>query len=295
MARRLKLLTGLSTVAITGALALAACSGQAEGEGEGAAPSASGAPAAAEGEGEGQGEGQGEGGGAAVIASPALSASGEGEGGVDIAAAASDPVVFLSALAIAEAHVLAARDAYAAGRKDEAASMFAHPVSEVLADMEGALKARGVNPVNALFIEASEAAVGEETPEQISARTDAIIAALTEAAKKAPDDGAPAGQVAAGVVSDQIDRAVDMYRLASASGDYGNYLDGYGFFKAAESAFERGRAVISKDNPAASAQIVSALTALRAAYPSAAAQAAVNKDVAALSAASSRVMLSLGR
>ena len=287
MARRLKLLTGLSTVALTGALALAACSGQAEGEGEGAAASNSAAPAAGEGEGEGEGEG------AVVTAAPA--ASGEGEGGVDFAAAASDPVVFLSALAIAEAHVLAARDAYAAGRMEEAAGMFAHPVSEVLADMEGALKARGVNPVNALFIEASEGALGEETPEQISARTDAIIAALAEAAKKAPDDGRPAGEVAAGVVSDQIDRAVDMYRLASASGDYGNYLDGYGFFRAAESAYQRNRAVIEKDNPEAAAQIVSALTALRAAYPSAAAQAAVNKDVAALSAASSRVMLSLGR
>ncbi len=285
MARRLKLLTGLSSVALSGALALAACSGQAEGEGEGAAASNSAAPAAGEGEGEGEG--------AVVTAAPA--ASGEGEGGVDFAAASSDPVVFLSALAIAEAHVLAARDAYAAGRMEEAAGMFAHPVSEVLADMEGALKARGVNPVNALFIEASEGALGEETPEQISARTDAIISALAEAAKKAPDDGRPAGEVAAGVVSDQIDRAVDMYRLASASGDYGNYLDGYGFFRAAESAYQRNRAVIEKDNPEAAAQIVSALTALRAAYPSAAAQAAVNKDVAALSAASSRVMLSLGR
>ena len=287
MARRLKLLTGLSTVALTGALALAACGGQAEGEGEGAATSASGAPAAAEGEGEGEG--------ATGASAPAPAASGEGEGGVDIAAAASDPVVFLSALAIAEAHVLAARDAYAAGRMEEAAGMFAHPVSEVLADMEGALTARGVAPVNALFIEASEGALGEETPDRISARTDAIVAALVEAAKKAPDDGKSAGQVAAGVVSDQIDRAVDMYRLASASGDYGNYLDGYGFFKAAESVFERGRAAIAADAPEAAATIEAALAALAGAYPDASPRAVIDGDVAALSAASSRVMLSLGR
>ncbi len=283
MDRRFKLMTGLSTVALTGALALAACGGQAEGDGDGAARTS----ASAQAEGESEGEGA-----AAAVASPGAA---EGEGGVDFAAAASDPVVFLSALAIAEAHVLAARDAYAAGRMEEAAEMLAHPVSEVLADMEGAFKARGVEPVNALFIEASEGALGEETPEQISARTDAIIAALGEAATKAPDDGRSAGQVAAGVVSDQIDRAVDMYRLASASGDYGDYLDGYGFFKAAESAYERARDVIEKENPAAAAQIAAALTALSAVYRSAAAPEAVNGDVAALSAASSRVMLSLGQ
>lgn len=288
MARRLKVLTGLSTVALTGALALAACGGQAEGEGASAGGSA---PAVAGGEGEGEGEGA-----AAPAASVAAApASGEGEGGVDIAAAASDPVVFRSALAIAEAHVLAARDAYAAGRMEEAAGMFAHPVSEVLADMEGALKAHGVSPINALFIEASEGALGEESVENISARTDAIVAALVEAAKKAPDDGRLSGQVAAGVVSDQIDRAVDMYRLAAASGDYGNYLDGYGFFKAAESVFARNRAAIGDDAPDAAETIEAALAALSGAYPGATPPAAVDSDVAALSAASSRVMLTLGR
>jgi hypothetical protein len=72
-------------------------------------------------------------------------------------------------------------------------------------------------------------------------------------------------------------------------------LDGYGFYKAAESAFARGRASIEKGNPAAAAQIASALTALSAAYPSASAQGAINADLAALSAASSRVMLAIGR
>jgi hypothetical protein len=284
MARRLKLMTSLSTLAVTGALAVAGCG--AEGEGEGATAAATGAPAGAEGEGEGEG--------AATLA-PAQPASGEGEGGVDIAAAATDPVVFKSALAIAEAHVLAARDAYAAGRKEEAAQMFAHPVSEVLADMEGAFVARGVESMNDLFVDASAGVLADETPEQIAARTAAIVTALNAAGEKAPADGRPAATVSAGVVSDQIDRAVDMYRLASASGAYGNYLDGYGFYKAAESAFARGRASIEKGNPAAAAQIASALTALSAAYPSASAQGAINADLAALSAASSRVMLAIGR
>lgn len=285
MARRLKLISGLSTIAFTGALALSACG--AEGEGEGApAPSS----AAAQSEGEGEGEGA-----AAVPAPTAPAGSGEGEGGVDIASASTDPVVFKSALAIAEAHVLAARDAYAAGRPQEAAEMFAHPVSEVLADMEGAFIARGVEPFNDLFIDASDGALNGETPEQIAARTAAIVAALSAAAEKAPSDGRADATVSAGVVSDQIDRAVDMYRLAAASGGYGNYLDGYGYFKAAESYFARGKSVIEKENPAAAAQIANALTALGGIYPGAAAPAAIDGDVANLSAASARVMLSIGR
>jgi hypothetical protein len=172
--------------------------------------------------------------------------------------------------------------------------MFAHPVSEVLADIEGAFKARGVEPFHELFIAASEGALNDEPAEKIAARTDAIIAALDRAAGAAPDDGRSPAAVAAGVVSDEIDRAVDMYRLAAASGDYGHYLDGYGFYKAAESAFARGRAAIEADKPEAAAKIRAALSTLGAAYPRAEAPGAFDADIAALSAASSRVMLSLG-
>jgi hypothetical protein len=161
--------------------------------------------------------------------------------------------------------------------------------------MEGAFVAQGVSPLNDLFIGASDGALAGETPDQIAARTAAIVAALTAAAAKAPADGRSASAVSAGVVSDQIDRAVDMYQLAAASGAYGNYLDGYGFYKAAESAFARGRAVIEAENPGAAKQIVAALEALSAAYPEASAPPAIDGDVAALSAASSRVMLALGR
>ena len=69
---------------------------------------------------------------------------GEGEGGVSIAAAAQDPVVYNAALAITEAHVIAARDAYAEGETAAAGEMFAHPVSEVLFDMQAVFEARGV-------------------------------------------------------------------------------------------------------------------------------------------------------
>ncbi len=267
MARKLKLVTSLSAIAATSAFALAGCGVEKKGE---AAP---------------------------VAPAPASSAAGsaEGEGGVDTAAAASDAVIFGSALAIAEAHVLAARDAYAAGRKNEAAGMFAHPVSEVLADMEGAFAARGVDPFQELFIDASTAVLDGESVAAVSVRTDAIIAALRAAETKAPVDGRSAAQIAKGVVSDQIDRAVDMYRLAASSGEYGPYLDGYGFYKAAQGAFERGRTGIEAEDGQAASAIKSALALLAGAYPGADEMADPATDIAALSAASSRVMLAMGR
>ena len=68
-------------------------------------------------------------------------AGGEGEGGVAVADAFTSPVIYNSALAIAAAHVYAARDAHAAGQHEAAAEMFAHPVSEVLLDMEPVFEA----------------------------------------------------------------------------------------------------------------------------------------------------------
>ena len=121
---------------------------------------------AGEGEGEGEGEqgagesgerGEGEGG-------EGESGEGEGEGGVSISAAATDPIVYNSALAITEAHILAARDAYAEGRTKEAAEMFAHPVSEVLVDMEPVFAQQGVEIFSGLLTEASAAAFAEGKP-----------------------------------------------------------------------------------------------------------------------------------
>lgn len=125
--------------------------------------------------------------------------TGEGEGGVAIEQAATNPVIFLSALAITEAHIIAARDAHAAGETDAAAEMFAHPVSEVLADIEPIFQARGVADFNDLLLNASSAVFDGETSEQIAARSDEIIAALRAAAEKAPDDGRSMAAVQAGV------------------------------------------------------------------------------------------------
>jgi hypothetical protein len=221
------------------------------------------------------------------------SVGGEGEGGVAIEQAATDPVVFNIALAVTEAHILAARDAYADGETEAAAEMLAHPVSEVLFDMEPILEARGVMLFDGLLTDASMAASAGETPEQISVRTDAIIAALRGAALKAPDNGTAPAEVKAHVIDDMIARAVAMYRSAAESGVYEPYLDGYGFHKVAETQFAAAKDEIAANNPEAAAAMSNAIAALAEAYPGAAPQDALMADISQLTVLASDVTLSV--
>ena len=274
---------GLGT-ALAGGL-LAACGGEAGGEGA-ATGAAGGETAATAGEGEG-GSGAGEGGGGE-------SAGGEGEGGVAVTDAASDPVAYGIALAVAEAHVVAARDAYAAGKKEAAAEMFAHPVSEVLVDMDPVFAKLGVTDFKELFTAASLAANDGKSLAEVGKAYDAIIAALRGAAAKAPKGDAPAAKVAAGVIADQIERASAMYRASAKDDRYEPYLDGYGFAAVAKTAFATSGAAIKADNPALHARITEALGVLAQAYPTATRPAKQAVAQGAVSAASSKVMLAAG-
>jgi hypothetical protein len=274
---------GLGT-ALAGGL-LAACGGEAGGEGAtGEAGEATTAAAAGEGEG---GSGPGEG-------STAAASGGEGEGGVATADAAKDPVAYGIALAVAEAHVVAARDAYAAGKKDAAGEMFAHPVSEVLLDMDPAFTTLGVKDMKPLFTAASDAALAGKPVAEVNKAYDAIIAALRAAAAKAPKSDASAAKVQAGVIADMIERASAMYRQLPKNDAYEPYLDGYGFSRVAMSAFAASGAGIKAENPALHASITEALALLAKAYPGAARPAKLPAEPGALSGASAKVMLASG-
>ena len=218
---------------------------------------------------------------------------GEGEGGVAISQAASDPVVYLSALAITEAHVIAARDAFVLGENEAAAEMFAHPVSEVLFDMEPVFKQLGVADFSPLLTETSAAIFAGEGPEQISMRTDTIVTALRKAAEKAPASEASTARIAAGVAVDQIGRAADMYRAAKDSDRYEPYLDGYGFYKAGETVFLRYAEDIAQENPSAASAIKDAIAKLEDAYPSAGRPTALDADLSALTVAASNAVLTV--
>ena len=216
-----------------------------------------------------------------------------GEGGIDIAMAASDPVVFLAGLAVVEAHVIAARDAFATGRVEAAAEMFAHPVSEVLVDMEPVLAQQGVEPFEELLIEASVQALDGATPEAVADSATTILEALNAAAAKAPDNGTGEGAIQARVAADQIERAIQQYQSAAGSEAYEPYLDGYGFYMTAAAIVERSGPLIEADNARAAAAIVGARDLLAKAYPGADRPARLDADQSALLAAGSRVLLAL--
>lgn len=219
--------------------------------------------------------------------------SGEGEGGVAISLAATDPVVYLSALAITEAHIIAARDAHALGETEAAAEMFAHPVSEVLFDMQSVFEQLGVADFSDLLTDTSAAIFAGETPEQISLRADRIIIALRAAAEKAPISTMSDARIAAGVAVDQIERAADMYRIAREAEAYEPYLDGYGFFKAGEAVFlDSADAIAAEDQSAASA-IKDAIAKLEEAYPTAVQPDDLDADLATLTASASNAVLAV--
>lgn len=287
MNSKLKLWTqlGLGT-ALAGGM-LAACGGEAGGEagGEGASSAAVAPDAAPASGGEGEG-GAGEG--------EAATAGGEGEGGVAVADAAHDPVAYGIALAVTEAHVVAARDAFAAGKTQAAAEMFAHPASEVLVEMDPVFAKLGVKDFKPLLTDASAAVMDGKSAAEVNKAYDAIIAALRGAATKAPKSDAGAGKVAAGVIADMIERASAMYRQLPKNDSYEPYLDGYGFSRVAASSFATSAGAIKAENPVLHDRIAEALAALGKAYPGAARPAKLPAEPGALSAASSKVMLALG-
>lgn len=265
---------GLGT-ALAGGL-LAACGGEAGESGEGA-----GRQAVAQGE-TGATGGEGEGG---------ETAGGEGEGGVAVADAGTDPVAYGIALAVTEAHVVAARDAYAAGKKDAAAEMFAHPAAEVLVEMDPVFAALGVRDFKPLLTAAATAAAEGKSVADVDKAYDAIIVALRDAAAKTPASDASDSKVAAGIIADQIERASAMYRTIAKDDRYEPYLDGYGYAKVAASAFVATGAAIKAENPVAHARITEAVAVLGQAYPTATRPAKLPVAAGALSAASSKVML----
>lgn len=219
--------------------------------------------------------------------------SGEGEGGVAIEQAGTDPIVFTSALAITEAHIVAARDAFLAGETQAAAEMFAHPVSEVLFDVGPYLQERGVENFDDLLTNASIAVFDGADGDEITERTAEIIETLRAAEEKAPDNGMSDARVAAGVVADQIDRAAYMYTLIAETDEYEPYLDGYGFYKAAQAHYEKSKDLIAADYPDTASAIESALVLLGDAYPSVLRPEELPANPAALTAAGSNIQLTL--
>lgn len=232
-------------------------------------------------------------------AGPGESGEGEGgesgEGGVNVAAAATDPTVYLSALAVVEAHIRAAAAAAEAGERQAAGEMFAHPVSEILIDMAPTFQTLGVVPFDDQLLAASQATFEGADIAALKTRADGILTTLEQAAAKAPAGGAASAAVLAGVIADQIDRAAMQYGTAKGSDAYEPYLDGYGFYVTAKAMRDEHADLLRREQPQALAAIDAALQALSAAYPTARRPQALTVDAGPLVAASSKARLAVTR
>lgn len=218
-----------------------------------------------------------------------------GEGGVNVAAAATDPTVYLSALAVVEAHIRAAAAAAEAGERQAAGEMFAHPVSEILIDMAPTFQTLGVAPFDEQLLAASQATFEGADVAALKTRADGILSTLDRAAAKAPGGGATSAAVLAGVIADQIDRAAMQYGTAKGSDAYEPYLDGYGFYVTARAMRDEHADLLRREQPQALAAIDAALQLLSAAYPTAKRPQSLSADAAPLIAASSRAKLAVTR
>ncbi len=255
-----------------GAVLIAGCSQPADADKSAAATTA---PAAVAGEGEG-----GEGGES-------------GEGGVDVAAAATNPTIYLTALAVVEAHVRAAAAAAAEGERQAAGEMFAHPVSEVLIDMAPTFQKLGVATFDDQLLAASSATFEGADAKALQGRADAILTTLDQAGAKAPGGGATDAAVVAGVIVDLIDRAALQYATAKGSDALEPYLDGYGFYVTAKAWRDDNADLLRRAQPGALTAIDAALQQLARAYPTAKRPAAMSTDAGPLVAAASTAKLAV--
>lgn len=220
-------------------------------------------------------------------------AGGEGgEGGVDIEAARTDPVAYITALDVVRAHYLAGWLAYEAGDKTAGQEMFVHPISEVYVDMEPVFESRGVAPFGKAMEEAGELA-GQGAPAgQVRAAVDKVLAALEAAEAKAPEKGEPM-VVRARVLSEFFDRAVQQYKSAADAKNEEPYLDGVGLYLVARERANRDLAAIEKRSADAGKAVRDMLGLLEKAYPGAKRPAKPGAEMADMLLALSRAELAL--
>lgn len=210
MARRLKLLSGLSTIALSGALAISAC---------GQKPAAKSAeppdPAPAQ-------EHE-----AAVDEAPAAPVGGEAEGAalVDVA---TDTAAYLSGLQIVRGHLRAGVELYAAGDRELGPQHLRHPQAEILTSLAPAFAAHGTDDVVPAIDALAAAGEAGAEPAKISALGSAATATIVAAGERA----APSLKDRLLAAAKTATVAADEYAIAVKDGAIVNlheYHDAYGF------------------------------------------------------------------
>ena len=201
MKRRLKLVTGLSTLAAVGAFALAGCGGEGESpEGEA---------------------------GLGAINGESESAGGESELAAQKGDPATDDVAYIRLLGLARGHLAAFYELYRAGAGDMAQPHAKHPESELYVELSKAFEARRKKGFAAeLHNLAEAAAAGGSVDQEFTAAIAAIDAHMPKASTSAKLLG----------VSEIVRTAADEFDIGvendGAISNLHEYQDAYGFLSA---------------------------------------------------------------
>ncbi len=247
MARRLKLLTGLSTLALSGAVALGAYAAEGESEGHeghddnsshmyGESESEGGESEGGESEGGESEGGESEGGESEGGESEGgESEGGESEGGESEGEAASadfanDKASYLSALMIVRGHLLSGDALYAAGDKVMGSAHMRHPQAEMMTNLAPAFVAHGAEAITDDLDGLAAAAEDGADPAEVRKRYLAVKEKLKAAAKAS----APTTRDTLLAVAKTISVAGEEFDIGVKDGEIINaheYHDAHGFLK----------------------------------------------------------------
>jgi len=210
MTRRLKLMSGLSTIAAASALALSGCGGE-PGDDSAAKPSPDPrGPAAAPGD-------------DADAAAPAAAGEGEGEGATSADPAASD-VAYMHLLGLVRGHLIAFHELYNGGERDMALTHAKHPESELYASLVPAFQSRNLP---GFAEELNDLAAAAESGGDIGDAYSAVVAAISA---NTPDASVGEHLLA---VSEIVRTAADEFAIGveddGAITNAHEYQDAYGF------------------------------------------------------------------
>jgi hypothetical protein len=218
MARRLKLIVSLSSLAV-GTAFMTGCGG----EGEGAEGHAEGAAhGAAHTEGEGEGE-------AAAAAAPT---GGEAEGSA-LGGLSEDKSAYVAALILARGHLTAGTELYGNGQRTEALAHLQHPQAEIMTSLAPAFVAYGATDFMPALKALAEAGAANAGAGEIEAKRIAVFDAIAAAEAAA----APTPKQRLLGVAKALSVAGDEYSVGVKDGAVVNaheYHDAYGFLVVAE-------------------------------------------------------------
>jgi hypothetical protein len=218
MARRLKLIASLSSLAL-GSAALAACGGEGEGA-EGHAEGAAHGVAA---------HGEGEGGEAVAAAAPA---SGEAEGAA-LGALGEDKSAYVAALILARGHLTAGAELYRNGAREEALAHLQHPQAEIMTSLAPAFAAYGATDFMPALQALAESGAANADLDEVEGKRAALFDAIAAAEAAA----APAPKERLLGIARAMTVAGDEYSIGVKDGAVVNaheYHDAYGFLVVAE-------------------------------------------------------------